>query len=380
LKGTLKLMGMAAGQARLLSITARLTDNENMGQALSYSKQRLADETEQINAEYNAALSATKLTVLTGFNGSVANYTDISYGLMTGYNTVACGKQYVVTNAKGEILVTNEIAKAFEKGNGDLNVFLAQFGYHQCDIDVNDVETATQKVHEAWDKYLTAVGKSFYDEEHGMENAAVEFGYKSFSNNPFDGCATYMFGGKAKPINFEGVTKEQRELYDYAVALTEALYGASNSAGTMKTIAKDAENANVIQYYTNIFNQMATYGYYPQGDEPVNEADTIKDNAWFEKQLKEGKLFLKAFSAVEKDFVQTTLSDDDAIQEVEDERQIALMESEYNQALAALEKKDQRIDLELKKLDTEHNALQTEYESVKNVVDKNVEKSFSMFS
>ena len=99
MKGTLKLMGMAAGQARLLSITARLTDNENMGQALSYSKQRLADETEQINAEYNAALSATKLTVLTGFNGSVANYTDISYGLMTGYNTVACGKQYVVTNA-----------------------------------------------------------------------------------------------------------------------------------------------------------------------------------------------------------------------------------------------------------------------------------------
>ena len=369
-------MGMAAGQARLLSITARLTDNENMGQALSYSKQRLADETEQINAEYNAALSATKLTVLTGFNGSVANYTDISYGLMTGYNTVACGKQYVITNAKGEILVANDVAKAFEKGNGNLNVFLAQFGYHQCDIDVNNIEAATKKVHEAWDKYLTSVGKSFYDEEHGMENAAVEFGYKSFSNNPFDGYATYMFGGKAKPINFEGVTKEQRELYDYAVALTEALHGASNSAGTMKTIAKDAENANVIQYYTNIFNQMATYGYYTE----ASEADTIKDNAWFEQQLKEGKLFLKAFSAVEKDFVQTTLSDDDAIQEVEDERQIALMESEYNQALAALEKKDQRIDLELKKLDTEHNALQTEYESVKNVVDKNVEKSFSMFS
>jgi hypothetical protein len=102
--------------------------------------------------------------------------------------------------------------------------------------------------------------------------------------------------------------------------------------------------------------------------------------SWFEQQLKEGKLFLKAYSATERDFIQTTLSDDDAIQEVEDERMIALVESEYNQDIAALEKKDQRIDLELKKLDTEHNALQSEYDSVKGVVDKNVEKTFSMFS
>ena len=42
-------MGMAASQARLLSITARMTDNEHSGQAISYSKIRLADQTEQVN-------------------------------------------------------------------------------------------------------------------------------------------------------------------------------------------------------------------------------------------------------------------------------------------------------------------------------------------
>lgn len=369
-------MGMAAGQARLLSITARLTDNENMGQSLSYSKQRLADETEQVTAEYTAALEATKLTVLTGFNGSVANYTDISYGLMTGFNTVACGKHYVVANAKGEILVTDKQAKAFEKGNGDLNVFLAQFGYTQCDIDLDDVAVAEEKIHEAWDKYLDSVGLSFYDEEHGAEVAEPTFGYTSFSNDAFDGYATYTYGGATKALNYSGTTKEQRELYDYAVALTEAMYGRSNSAGTMQTPAKDAENKNYITYLTNIFNEMAQHGYYTE----ASEADTIKDDAWFSQQLKEGKLYLKYFSATENDFIQTTLSDDDAIQEVKDERQIALVESKYTQDIAALEKKDQRIDLELKKLDTEHNALQTEYDAVKNVVDKNVEKSFSMFS
>ena len=132
---------------------------------------------------------------------------------------------------------------------------------------------------------------------------------------------------------------------------------------------------------------MSQHGYYTEANEIDTLANTtssykggVMKASWFEQQLKEGKLFLKSYSATDRDFIQTTLSDDDAIQEVEDERMIALVESEYNQDIAALEKKDQKIDLELKKLDTEHNALQTEYESVKNVVDKNVEKSFSMFS
>lgn len=375
-------MGMAAGQARLLSITARLSDNEHNGQALSYSKQRLADETEQVNNDYLAALSATKLTVLTGFNGSVANYSDISYRLMTGFETVACGRQYVITNAKGEILVTKDQANAFEAGNGDLNIFLAELGYTQADIDNCTDDEAKVKIHEAWDKYFTSIGKTFDDVEHEEGNPAIEYGYTSFGNNTlYSGYATYTSNGQTQAINYEGSTKEQRELYDYAVAITTQFYcnGNYNPAGSTANIALQTANdveSGYIDYLKNIFNKMSSCGYYTE----ENENDTIKDDQWFEQQLKEGKLFLQYYSATEKDFVSTTISDDDSIQEVEDEREIALVESQYNQQLAALEKKDQQIDLELKKLDTEHNALQTEYESVKSVVDKNVEKSFSMFS
>ena len=48
--------------------------------------------------------------------------------------------------------------------------------------------------------------------------------------------------------------------------------------------------------------------------------------------------------------------------------------------IEAVERKDKKFDLKLKQLDTEHNALQTEYEAVKGVVDKNVEKTFNIFS
>ena len=209
-----------------------------------------------------------------------------------------------------------------------------------------------------------------------MENPGVVFGFTSFSTNAFDGYATYTYNGATKALNYDGTTKEQRELYDYAVALTEAVYGKSNSAGTMRTPGKDAEVNGLITYYRNIYEKMASAGYYTE----ESEADTIKDDKWFEQQLKDGKLLLEYFSATDRKFVSTTLSDDDSIQEVEDERQIALVEAKYTQDTAALESKDKKIDLELKKLDSEHNALQTEYDSVKNVIDKNVEKSFNIFS
>lgn len=45
-----------------------------------------------------------------------------------------------------------------------------------------------------------------------------------------------------------------------------------------------------------------------------------------------------------------------------------------------IQNEDKKFDQDLKKLDTEHSALQTEYESVKSVIDKNVERSFKAFS
>lgn len=377
-------MGMCAGQARLLSLTARLTDNEHSGQSISYSKIRLSQQTEQANKDYLAALDATKLTVLTGFDGSTEVYTDISYGLMTGYNTVACGLQYVVTDKDGKMLVTDAQKRAFESGNGDLNKFLAAMGYSQADIDVTangsasdeDKALAQQKIHEAWDKYLTSVDLHYGDDEHGLD-----FGYTQFGTDAFNGYPTYTLtdlatGNKeTKALNYEGTTKEQREMYDYAMSLTEGYYGNSNSLTNLKT-ATDPENASYIKYLSNIFQKMASNGYYTEND----PSKTIKDNAWFEKQLREGKLLLEYYSSNDRKFVSTSIDSDSSIQEVEDEREIALIERQYQNQLNDLEAKDNKFDLELRKLDTEHSALQTEYDAVKNVIDKNVEKSFTIFS
>lgn len=446
-------MGMAASQARLLSITARLSNNENTGQNISYAKQRLADQTQQITNEYNEALDATKLTVLTGFNGTEANYEDISYNRMTCLQMAETTKQYVVTDTKGRVLVTEQIADAYTASKGDYNKFLAQLGYSQADLYVQKTSTsdsekqkALKQIHEAWDKYFETVGIEVGEPEHdtyqeefmwnntyasvvmngelvfvnqnkerinipeGLSDSDKKEYLKNNGGYSFigDGYVSYKDGNEWKPISYDGTTKESRDLYDYAMALTEAynrteaeikgVKGDVFDPDVYKTAA-NSDNASALKYYKNLFNRMQQNGMFTYTDTPAKATkfegyeysqaamgtgkiakNPLKDNYTFEAALRDGTLRLEYYSTTERKFKSTTISEDNCIQEVPDERAIARAESKYTQDMADLEHKDKQFDLELKKLDTEHNALQTEYDSVKNVVDKNVESTFKIFS
>ena len=120
---------------------------------------------------------------------------------------------------------------------------------------------------------------------------------------------------------------------------------------------------------------MSSCGYYTEQD----EGKTLKDNKWFEEQLRAGNIQLEYYSAVKRGFISTSIDSDNAIQEVTDERELAIAEQKYRTDLEKLEAQDNRYDLELKKLDTEHNTLQTEYQVLADLVKNNVEKSFKTF-
>lgn len=506
-------MGMSASQARLLSITARLTDNENSGQSVSYSKQRLADQTQQLNAEYNEALSATKFTVLTGFNGSEPQYTDISYNLMTGVSMAENTKQYVVTDTTGRVMVSEKIADAYVTSQGNFNKFLNALGYSQSDIaleyknkpasssdsEYSKYTAVEEKIHQAWDKYFDSVGIDIgdnsqhspefsytltddgsgfagylqqtdyiqqtdasgnlifdadgdpvfqtttveyvpkYDSTTGeqvvdangdlvfeqvtlAEPRYIEVGEPQYVTNTSgqyvlakdnennqicyesttDGLYLRNINGVASkvynPINYEGSTPEQRELYDYAFALTEAYLRSDVDPAydpSAYNTGYDSDNVTTLTYYENLFNRIQSGGLFAYTNDPMKAMDGTgiykyskekdksdtpeKDNTIFENMLRNGELQLEYYNTTQKEFIATSISEDESIQEVKDESAIAAAETKYTQDLAALESKDKRLDLELKKLDTEHSALQTEYDSVKNVIDKNVEKSFNTF-
>ena len=53
---------------------------------------------------------------------------------------------------------------------------------------------------------------------------------------------------------------------------------------------------------------------------------------------------------------------------------------EYELTKTKLNYKEETLDVKMKNIDTELSALTTEYDTVKNLISKNVEKVFTMFS
>ena len=63
-----------------------------------------------------------------------------------------------------------------------------------------------------------------------------------------------------------------------------------------------------------------------------------------------------------------------------DQDAIARAEAQYEQTMHEIQTKDKRFQLEINKLDSEHNALQTQIESIRSEIAKNIERSFKTFS
>ena len=425
-------MGMAASQARLLSITARLSDNEQSSQALAFAKERLADKSEQITDEYNNALAATKLQIMTGFANGAADFSDVSFAMLSSPQVITLGKQYIVTNPQGKVLVTSDVAEAFINSQGSCNMFLGALGFALSDVnptlkstdaDADDAEhmAIVQQIHEAWDRYFVSIGKRefYYDaldeDNQNQEMHPWQLDFVNRSDNIGDGYATLtmlqddgngnLVNASVDILNYEGTNQEQLDLYNYAMSITESYYSKTDDYGeahdfnTIKTnYSKD--NTAEITYYKNLFNKMLLSGFYSYTnngllahDDPEHwifeaenngignvDSSPLTDAHTFEQYLKDGKLILQNFSTQRKKFEKVTLSSDTCFQEVQDKTKIAQAEAKYTKDLAQLERLDSRYDLQLKRLDTEHNTLQTEYEAVKKCISKNVESSFKLFS
>ena len=126
-----------------------------------------------------------------------------------------------------------------------------------------------------------------------------------------------------------------------------------------------------------------------------NRYDILEDGLmnsqdWLKYALETGGVSLERVNYAEiteegtgiKDGVWTSIVYNNAldITEQSNERKIAKAEAEYEQKQREIENKDKQYDSILKLLDTEHNALQTEYDSVKSVISKNTERTLKIYS
>ena len=127
------------------------------------------------------------------------------------------------------------------------------------------------------------------------------------------------------------------------------------------------------QWYTNLYNKMTTSGYKALQDGLASSAE------WIQFAFESGLVCLEQVDA-NNNWNTTTYTNCSDITEQTNNAAITKAEAEYNAAMAKIENKDKRYDLELKNIDTEHNSLQTEYDSIKTAIDKNIERTFKIYS
>lgn len=139
-------MGMSASQARLLTITGRLTDNELRSQTITNSKLRLAQKSSEASQIYMDALNSEKLTYkYYNDNGESASY-NLTPAFLYSYEPLK--NQYSIQNASGQNLVSATDAKNYEETDS-LYEFLKRYGLIEG-YTRTETETVTNPEYNAW--------------------------------------------------------------------------------------------------------------------------------------------------------------------------------------------------------------------------------------
>lgn len=136
------------------------------------------------------------------------------------------------------------------------------------------------------------------------------------------------------------------------------------------TDVNDGTDNLVVGFYDAMFNRICTNGW--------TENDNITNVDYMQELLKNGAVYISSINN-DGSYYQSCYNTDTYISEVADTEGIARAEAKYNAAKMKIEHKENTIDMKMKNLDTEISSLTTEYDTMKNVISKTIEKSFKRY-
>lgn len=408
-------MGMSASQARLLSLTTRLSDLELRAQTISNSKTRLADASSEASRNYQEALDKQRLTM---YNSASDSRVDATAKNLTTYNSSTLGKQRILVDAAGQVIISQQMADAYNaaidnQGNVNFQTFLNSItgadGKGFTEISSGSIRT--NQVNELLGTLSTALSTvmSNIDGDYLDEDAVLSYKDASLVRNSLQAVQNALnaigqvFDGEdlngtlsdCSVQSLIGTNPSARTVYnkistilvdEVATNITDADIDSTTATGGDLQDAMDANDEftydyGAITYYANVFNQISENGPSIVSSENMNDSD------WLYEQLKCGNIFLVEQGEEDKnndgenDWSRISWQSGDSSLSLEsDETQLAKVEAEYNTALDEIKAKDSRYDVELKSIDTEHSVVQNQIDSTKKVIEKNIDRSFKIFN
>ena len=172
-------MGMAASQARLLTITARLADNELRSQTINNAKMRLATQSSQASENYINALNNATYKFASYDEAGNAMSQDLTYNALTAYSSY--NTQYGLINSAGQILVSESEAALFTQANGNINAYLLAHGLEYTTTYFDELGAIKNPIYpEPFDVLEVDELKTAYEQYGSYENSLE---VENFQNN-----------------------------------------------------------------------------------------------------------------------------------------------------------------------------------------------------
>lgn len=434
-------MGMAASQARYLALTARKTNCEYEGQQINQARTALANQSanlfnQLLTLEVPTAPKTTDYTEVQysysdGVNDSVIDSwyqlssSDPNYNYIVNhyyYADVYTGSQKLLSNpqvqTKGEVKEDNfegqDPVVTYDANNDTYTITTAD-GETRTYSAIGSLEMDEKLENSLRDFEIakdmaTADGVLTTDAVYGYQdaNGTWHFFLEDEVAEPKDYSTVYVpsMVGNSPLTELENLTEDQ------AAELAQIIKDLPDSS--MKDyLSLDAEGNLVYNgsgiyafdmqgttYYTteaDLYNSMQTYDEY--GKPIENQQQLAYYNASYVKTKIEetNQALLETdengrFTSVKFDddsVVYTlnteTVTDEDAYQDAMNEYNYKVQQYEktiadINAKTSIIQQEDRTLELRLKQLDTERNALSTEMEAVKKVISDNVESTFKTFS
>lgn len=430
-------MGMAASQARYLALTARKTNTEWEGQQINQARTALANQSANLfnqllalevpNAPKTTDYTEIQYSYSDGENESVIDSwqqlssSDPNYNYIVNhyyYADIYTGSKKFLENpqvqTKGELQeeVMDPVVILNQDGSYTLKT---QSGEERIYLPVSDIDS-DKKLENALRDFEVAKGMAQAD---GVLTTDGVYGYQDSNGTwhffledeiaePKDYSTVYVpsYVGNSKLNELTKLTEDQ------AAELAQILRDCSDSS--MSEYLSFDNDGNLVYngegiytfdmqgktYFTtekDLYNSMQTQHDY---EKPIDIQEKL---AYYNASYVKTKIEETNHALLETDgdgrFTSVKFDDDSVVYSLnvetvtdEDAYQDAMNEYLYkkeqyektiadiNAQTSIIQQEDRTLELRLKQLDTEQNALATEMDAVKKVIQDNVEKTFKTFS
>lgn len=350
-------MGMSASQARFLSLTARKTNVEYEGQQINQQRTTLSNE----SSSYYSCL--TNMDVPTP--PSSADYTKISYSFSDGSETNTINSLIATKDGTYILNYTRQTLEESVVSNGSVMVTrqIADDGSKTYYVGASKLRTLGQDAND--DPYLKTLSDSEKADALVVENQYLAMLQDKYKDQEW--YVKYQYNSTTKTYSPVFYSAQQIENADYSEKTGSSLSSIKSYTYGQDTESVEIRNqkARVEQDSTGRYKSIYIY----QTDEEGNiQTDDDGNVLGYEYTL-------DASSATDD------AAYNDAMNKYHYDKSLYEQEVQaINSKIEIIQQQDKDLELRLKQLDTEENAISTEIDAVKKVISKNVESTFKTFN